>query len=715
VASRSQHDEAVATLDAAARAAAVQGDLKALRRAEVELDSARDAATAARARVAPLGLDDRSVDGTRLVLERIETASALVEEVAVRAAALTERTRRRDEVSRLDEQLRAATEDLDRRAEDAAAAVARAEQDLGDARSAAAQAEPARRVVEDLERLHRLRVDHDEGLRASVGAASALAQARQAAQDLRQVYQDRRQAQLDGMAAELAAGLEDGAPCPVCGAHDHPEPARSSEPVTAEAVESAEVGWRRSESAAATLASDLAALEAATRERLSQLGGEQRTVDELAEALRGARAERQALVERAGHEAALQLTCEQERVSAQSVATRLAETRLELTAAAAAADTLERDLAAERIGLAEALVRHRDCPCAAMLDPSSPEDHTAVRQTHGRALAAVQHFAGCLERAAAARSAHDALAEEVGALLAEIGFEGAIQARSAMLSPEEARALRGTVTAWEQALAQAQATLDDPDVQTAVMGPEPDLPGLTQASEQARSALLRASSADTLLRRTIDGLARVRAGIESRCARLATALAEDDVIRELADALGGAGSNTLRMRLSSFVLAARLEKVAALANERLASMGDGRYQLRHTDGLAARGARSGLGLEVLDLWTGQARETSSLSGGESFMASLALALGLADAVREEAGGFELQTLFVDEGFGTLDDESLEQVMEVLDGLREGGRAVGVVSHVAELRSRIPSQVVVSKTERGSTVRLAGAESATPAA
>jgi exonuclease SbcC len=169
------------------------------------------------------------------------------------------------------------------------------------------------------------------------------------------------------------------------------------------------------------------------------------------------------------------------------------------------------------------------------------------------------------------------------------------------------------------------------------------------------------------------------------------------------------------MRLSAFVLAARLEKVVTLANERLKAMGDGRYQLRHTDGLAARGARSGLGLEVLDLWTGQPRDTSSLSGGESFMASLALALGLADAVREEAGGFDLQTLFVDEGFGTLDDESLEQVIEVLDALREGGRAVGVVSHVAELRSRIPSQVVVSKTERGSTVRLTGVDSASPAA
>ena len=161
------------------------------------------------------------------------------------------------------------------------------------------------------------------------------------------------------------------------------------------------------------------------------------------------------------------------------------------------------------------------------------------------------------------------------------------------------------------------------------------------------------------------------------------------------------------MRLTAFVLAARLEKVAALANERLRVMGDGRYQLAHSDDLAAGGRRSGLGLVVRDQWTGQVRDTASLSGGESFMASLALALGLADAVREEAGGFDLNTLFIDEGFGTLDDESLEQVMAVLDGLRDGGRCVGVVSHVSDLRSRVPAQVRVDKTSTGSSVTVLG--------
>ena len=177
-------------------------------------------------------------------------------------------------------------------------------------------------------------------------------------------------------------------------------------------------------------------------------------------------------------------------------------------------------------------------------------------------------------------------------------------------------------------------------------------------------------------------------------------------MRDLADTTSGTGpDNTLRMRLTAYVLAARLEKVATLANERLAVMGGGRYVLEHSDERAARGARSGLGLRVLDQWTGHVRDTATLSGGESFMASLALALGLADAVREEAGGLDLGTLFIDEGFGSLDDDSLEQVLTVLDSLREGGRAVGVVSHVADLRARVTHQAVVHKGAGGSTVEV----------
>ncbi len=130
-------------------------------------------------------------------------------------------------------------------------------------------------------------------------------------------------------------------------------------------------------------------------------------------------------------------------------------------------------------------------------------------------------------------------------------------------------------------------------------------------------------------------------------------------------------------------------------------MSAGRYALTHSDGATSGRGRAGLGLRVRDAWTGAERDTTTLSGGESFFASLALALGLADVVTAEAGGVPLETLFVDEGFGTLDAETLDEVMDVLDGLREGGRAVGLVSHVAELKARIPAQVYVRKGRRGS--------------
>ena len=175
-------------------------------------------------------------------------------------------------------------------------------------------------------------------------------------------------------------------------------------------------------------------------------------------------------------------------------------------------------------------------------------------------------------------------------------------------------------------------------------------------------------------------------------------------MRELSDLASGGLGNRLRMRLSAYVLAARLEAVAAAASVRLGSMSAGRYALEHADDDARGNRRGGLDLRVVDAWTGRDRAPSSLSGGETFLASLALALGLADVVTAEAGGARLETLFVDEGFGSLDDEgTLDEVLAVLDELRDGGRAVGIVSHVAELRQRIPAQLRVERGRTGSHI------------
>ena len=145
------------------------------------------------------------------------------------------------------------------------------------------------------------------------------------------------------------------------------------------------------------------------------------------------------------------------------------------------------------------------------------------------------------------------------------------------------------------------------------------------------------------------------------------------------------------------------------ANARLSQMRDTRYSLRRTDRGRRANAQAGLDLEVLDEWTGEVRPPTTLSGGECFVVSLALALGLADVIGEESGGLEVDTLFIDEGFGTLDPETLDQVMDRIDDLRSGGRAVGVVSHVGELRDRIPTQVHVQPGRTGSRIAIAHAD------
>ena len=140
-------------------------------------------------------------------------------------------------------------------------------------------------------------------------------------------------------------------------------------------------------------------------------------------------------------------------------------------------------------------------------------------------------------------------------------------------------------------------------------------------------------------------------------------------------------------------------------SQRLERMSAGRYGVVHSTDRESRGKAGGLGLDIFDAWSGLVRPAKTLSGGESFLASLALALGLADVVASEAGGRVLDTLFVDEGFGGLDSDTLDLVMGTLDELRAGGRVVGVVSHVTELQQRIPNRLRVLRTPLGSAIEM----------
>ena len=316
--------------------------------------------------------------------------------------------------------------------------------------------------------------------------------------------------------------------------------------------------------------------------------------------------------------------------------------------------------------------------------------HRVAVRTHRAATVSLRRLGEALGTLVTTTRTADATRERLTAALTQHGFADVAAARAALLPADELARMTAQLRAIDTQRDQAEALLAQPEVSAAEQQPAPDLEALARVAATARDEATRARRAQTIAESAEHRLHDLAGEVHAILERIGPAEAEQAVVQELADCVAGtSANNTLRMRLSSYLLAARLEEVARLANERLQVMTEGRYTLVYSDALARRGARSGLGLRVVDAWTGASRETSTLSGGESFMASLALALGLGDAVRAEAGGFDLQTLFVDEGFGTLDDDSLEQVMGVLDSLREGGRSVGIVSHVASCASASP--------------------------
>lgn len=702
-----------ATVDRATRAEAVSGDLRALSRARSRADAAAVRVSTGQAHLSRFSASDWTPATASGWLATLDEHGVALDE-----AAATERRLAADR-ARLDQLARSATAarttlDRQRTALDlATAGVDQAEADVRAGRSAADARPAAAADSEAWTEVQRLASDLGSAQARSAALREGVVTRREAEQDAREAFLVAQQARIDGMAAELAARLLDDEPCPVCGSPQHPSPTRPGATGSSVAdVEHAERRWQTSRSATASVQADLAAAEQLVTTRTADLAGARDRHPQVADS------DAAALVQ--GLDAArLRLAqASAEVVRLGDVATRLARAHTARQSLVGAVDELERAAAAaagtaaevqervdqQAVARARLLDEHqRLCPCAAPTVDVAVNEHERVR------VAAVEVRDALT---AALEAEDDAAAVRSSALeaLRRNGFETVVEATTSALPGDDLVDLRRRLRDLEQRRAAAEATLADPEVAAALLEPPADVDAATTAADAARAALRRAQHAQTGAEAAVRTFGQVRESVVARVAAIGPLAARSVQLAELADtATGIGGQNTLRMRLTAFVLAARLEKVAMLANERLRVMGDGRYQLAHSDDLAAGGRRSGLGLVVRDQWTGQVRDTASLSGGESFMASLALALGLADAVREEAGGFDLNTLFIDEGFGTLDDESLEQVMAVLDGLRDGGRCVGVVSHVSDLRSRVPAQVRVDKTSTGSGITVLGVE------
>jgi len=502
-----------------------------------------------------------------------------------------------------------------------------------------------------------------------------------------------REQRLAGMAAELAGRLTPDEPCPVCGSDVHPAPAAAGAAVITEADERGAAGLQE-QAAQARSAAELARATGEAELAAALAGSGARPVAQLRRRLVAATAALAAAEDLAaggdGHSAEVA----QRRTELEQLGTLLADAEAET------ATQREREAAARA-----AVARIDD-----RLEAARGED-ASVECRLTRLTLAADRVAGLLSALRTDQGARRAFRRAEAAASAEAGqagFPDLATAAAAVRNPAEMLAWEGAAESFarrEAALQQARLEpgLDDPAVRALAGQPPLDLSPSLAALAGAETDQTRCVSAAIALRRRATEVARL-AGRLAEAEQAAVPVREEHAeVRALADLVAGQGQNTRSMTLRAYVLASRLAEVAQSASLRLRQMSGGRYTFQHTDLADSRRVRAGLGLVVIDDYSGLARSTRTLSGGETFLASLALALGLADVVTAEAGGVQLDTLFIDEGFGSLDADTLDQVMSTLDELRAGGRVVGVVSHVEEMRARIPSRLHVHKRRDGSVL------------
>ncbi|AZK93025.1 AAA family ATPase [Streptomyces tsukubensis] len=704
-AARPAHEAVLAELERARRAERVAPALTLRAAADRDHRTAAAALTAARAAL-PGDLADAGAD------QLTEAERTLRGELGALTAARRAETRG-EEIGREKDRLdRAARADEDARQDDDAwlrgwEALRRAHQDeLTAAQDAATRAEQLAGLLGPARRRRDAAVERDRLTAEADTADEALRAARDAALAGRAVWLDLKERRLADFAAELASALVPGDPCTVCGSADHPAPAAPRPGLVTRADEDAAYEHHtRAEEAAAEAGRRAARIHearAAARRQARADGappaadgnrpdGHDPVAAELAAAVVQLELDHRGARDRAsGTHAAREALDRIEREHEDRLSAR------HLLDQRGAARTAEREaLDREQAALSEQLEQARG-------GARSVAERAAALERKARLIATAAEAVRAADQAARRLKEADGQAADAAY---RAGFATPAEAAGALLGDPEHRALQHRADAWQAEAAAVADRLAESDARDAAALPpaEPEAAAgaLAAAERAARDA---ASGRDTARERcaALDTLS----GDAARSARELRPLREEyeRVARLAALTAGTSAENERRMRLESYVLAARLEQVAAAATVRLRRMSAGRYTLTHSDARSG-GRRSGLGLHVVDAWTGRERDTATLSGGETFFASLALALGLADVVTEEAGGIRLDTLFIDEGFGSLDEQTLDEVLDVLDSLRERDRSVGIVSHVADLRRRIPTQLEVVKERHGSTVVL----------
>ena len=513
----------------------------------------------------------------------------------------------------------------------------------------------------ELEELKRQQQEHAALCRRLQGAQTDYRTAADASDRAAALAQGLSRAYLDAQAGILAQTLREGEPCPVCGATRHPAPAPLADRVpTQEDVDAAQAAAEAARNRAGQASVEAARLDG-LRTRLEQALEQQcrslldGTFGELQERLPRALQQLQELLEgtlRLGRELA---GAERTRRMQEQRAAALERTIAELTPGR---EEAERSAAALEVRL-QSRQEQMDSAAGSLPLPTEAELLAQIGTLTDRRGRMEQALKGALEQQ-----------REVERKLGT---------------------LRGRIEAVETSLAQSEPV---------------DAAAAEAALAEANGCLraLRARHTDISIRMRING--EVRSGIAATAEQLAALEERRKWLEPLARTANGDVEGKERLKLETFVQTTYFDRIIACANTRLLRMTDGQYELQRRREASDGRMTVGLELDVIDHYNGSARSVRTLSGGESFKASLSLALGLSEMIQRQAGGIRFDTMFVDEGFGSLDEESLRTAIDTLSSLSGADRLVGIISHVGELKERIDRQIIVTKTRDGySTARI----------
>lgn len=527
--------------------------------------------------------------------------------------------------------------------------------------------------------------DHQQALKLQQLVALELKQASQKHKHMLEQW-------LSQSALNLAQNLVDGAPCPVCGATEHPAPAtQGGENISQDQLDQALEEVNEVQGQLSQASEKVTKLAAQLEAQPCQLSPAQAS-KQLQEAKAALTAAKQASEQALSCKAQItKLNTELERLRADNQA---AQTRL-------AGDAKEIQLLGEKIESDAASLS-----CQGFESVAAKVEYLSQLAAGLEQLAkAGQELSQCQKRAQQAADSFAAQWAQASASFAELdsaanaqdGYAQACQAFAGL----DLTALKAAAASYEKSLSINQAALDE------LAGIELTPPPLEQTQAQLEQAQAKTQACQTYASTCQAFAGQVNAQLaklNKLLARRSQASATDAQLLALASAANG--DNHARLTLSAWVLQAHFRQVLVFANERLGVIGAGRYELINVDSEEdTRQQKQGLGLAVVDHLSGTTRSPRTLSGGESFYVSLALALALADVVATQNGGIEMNTLFIDEGFGSLDEGTLAEVMDVLSALHSGGRVVGIVSHVSELKRAIPAAIEVRPLlGGGSTLR-----------